>query len=61
MTTSVMSATNISPSGCSLASSVVTGPAGMARPAIFASPGHSLSFPSSGWKVGPCRAKRGSR
>jgi hypothetical protein len=33
----------------------------MARPAIFASPGHSPSFPSSGWKVGPWIAKRGSR
>src|SRR5882724_10490444 len=61
MTTSVISAMNISPSGCSLVSSVFTGPAGMARPAIFASPGHSFSLPFSGWKVGPCSAKRGSR
>ncbi len=52
---------HISPSGRALASSVATGPAGMACPAIFASPGQALSLPSSGWKAGPCRAKRGSR
>ena len=35
-----MSATKSSPSDCSLVPSVVTGPAGTARPAILASPGH---------------------
>ena len=34
---------------------------GTARPEIFASPGHSFSLPSSGWKVGPWIANRGSR
>lgn len=52
MTTSVMSAINTSPPGSSLAGYVVTGPAGMARPEILASPGHSPSLPSSGRKVG---------
>ena len=56
-TTSVMSAMKSSPSGCPEAS----GPAETARPAIFASPGHSFSWPSAGWKVGPWRANRGSR
>src|SRR5580658_1102834 len=61
MTPSLMSVTNVSPSGSWFVSFVATGSRNMARPAIFASPGQSLSFPSSGWKVGPCRAKRGSR
>ena len=55
MTTSEMSARNRSPSG------PPGGPEGTARPAIFASPGHSASLPSCGWKVGPCRANLGSR
>lgn len=38
----------VSPSGSSLPTSVTTGPTAMAHPENFASPGQSLSWPSSG-------------
>ena len=55
-TTSAMSAWKRSPSGPS-----AIGPAAMARPEIFASPGHCASEPSTGSTVALCRANRGSR
>lgn len=57
-TTSVTSTRNISPTGVP---SPEIGPAGIARPAIFASPGHIASLPSTGSTVALWRAKRGSR
>ena len=56
MTAAEMSARNRSPPGPSS-----IGPARTARPAIFASPGHSASWPGCGWNAGPCRANLGSR